>query len=146
MKQETEIRTKYGIRKRKGLVTPEPSRTKQSFRDECDINNVMKKFERTGILPEMIKQNPQYGDFSDVESFQEAQNIVIHANEQFMALDAHIRKRFDNNPAKFLEFVSYPENLDEMVKLGIATKKEKKEATPPDVPSETRTQQQPPKP
>lgn len=110
----------------------EPSRTKQSFKEECDINNVMKKFERTGILPDLIKSNPQYGDFSDPLDFQESSNIVAHANEQFAALSAKIRDRFGNSPQAFLEFATNPENEREMVRLGLATRRpveEKQEAS-----------------
>lgn len=95
----------------------------QSSKEECDINNIMKKFERTGQLPDMIKTNPKYGDFSEPLSYQEAQNIVIHANEQFAALSAKVRERFSNNPQKFLEFCHDPENAQEMVKLGLAVKR-----------------------
>lgn len=97
----------------------EPSHTKQEFRDECDINNIMKKYERTGELPNMIKENPIYGDFSDPIDLQSAMDIVVHAQTQFNNLDAHIRERFDNSPVKFLEFTSDPKNAQEMAKMGL---------------------------
>ena len=45
------------------------------------------------------------------------------AQEQFAALDAAVRSRFDNDPAKFLEFTADPANADEMVKMGLAVAK-----------------------
>ncbi|QXP08056.1 MAG: internal scaffolding protein [Arizlama microvirus] len=51
-------------------------------------------------------------------------NIVALANEQFANLSAHVRKRFQNDPQEFLQFTSDPENLPEMVKLGLAIKRE----------------------
>lgn len=96
--------------------------THQSFRDECDINNIMSRFEKTGVLPEMIKSNPQYGDFSELPSYQDSLHIVLKAEEQFSALSASVRKRFHNDPSEFLDFVNDPSNVDEMVKLGLATK------------------------
>lgn len=115
------------------------ARASQEQKDECDINVILKRFEKTGVLPEMIKSQPHYGDFSSVPDFQAAQNIVAHANEQFAALDAHIRKRFGNDPAEFLAFASDPSNQDEMIRLGLATRKpqeapgdvKKEEAVPP---------------
>lgn len=98
-------------------------RTKQSFKDECNINNIMKKFQTTGQLPEMIKSNPRYGDFSEPLTYQEAQNVVVMANEQFANLSAKVRERFGNDPQKFLEFCHDPENGIEMVKLGLAKKR-----------------------
>lgn len=97
-------------------------KTHQSFKDECDINVLMSKYERTGQLPEMIKKNPVYGDFSNPVDFQHAQNMVIKVNQQFNALDARVRERFANEPQKFLEWVSDPKNADEMASLGLMKK------------------------
>ncbi|QXP08414.1 MAG: internal scaffolding protein [Arizlama microvirus] len=104
-----------------GLKNDKPGKTQQSGKEECDINNILKRYEKTGILPDMIKTDPRYGDFSSCPEYQEALNIVELANTQFNALDAHARRRFDNDPAKFLEFAENPANLGEMVKLGLAT-------------------------
>lgn len=100
--------------------TGKVSLTKQSFKDDSDINNITKRYERTGALPDMIKENPKYGDFSSVPTFQEALEIVSLAEEQFNALDAHIRIRFQNDPAQFLAFATDKRNMSEMVKMGLA--------------------------
>lgn len=97
------------------------SLTKQADLAASDINNILANYQRTGLLPELIKADPQYGDFSDVASFQEAFEIVAHAETQFAALDAHVRQRFDNDPAKFLAFAEEPKNRSELVKMGLAS-------------------------
>lgn len=107
---------------RKKLVFEAKSRTKQSFKDDCDVNNIMKKYNKTGQLPEMIQREPRYGDFSDVTDYQESLNIVLLAQEQFANLPARARDRFRNDPAAFLEFVNDPKNVQEMVEMGLATK------------------------
>ncbi|QXP44343.1 MAG: internal scaffolding protein [Arizlama microvirus] len=117
------LRTNYGARVRVYSDTVGPSATKISHKDECDINSIMRRYEKTGILPDLIKAQPEYGDFAQMASFQEAQNIVVLANEQFAALSAHVRERFGNSPAKFLEFAQNPRNQEEMVSLGLATRK-----------------------
>lgn len=104
----------------------DPHPTKQSDTADCDINNIMKKFEQTGVLPEMRGEG-LYGDFSDAPTFQEALAIVETATEQFMNLDARTRARFENDPSKFLEFATDPRNMEEMVTLGLA--ETRKEAT-----------------
>ena len=35
-----------------------------------------------------------------------------------MSIPSDIRKQFDNNPGKFYEFVSNPDNKDELIKMG----------------------------
>jgi len=42
--------------------------TKQSHTDECNINLIMKRFERTGVLEHVTTYAPQWGDFSDTPS------------------------------------------------------------------------------
>lgn len=98
----------------------EPSQTQQHAKDECDINVIMKRYETKGILPDLIKENPQYGDFSEVPDYQEACAIVQKAELQFAGLDAGLRRKFDNDPVKFLEFATNRDNLREMVQLGLA--------------------------
>lgn len=108
---------------------PSEGRTKQSDAEACDINNIMKRYEATGLLPDMIHREPQWGDFSDMATYQEAMDIVAKAREQFFSLDAHLRKEFNNDPAQFLEFCEDPKNVRRMVELGIATPVEKPEPT-----------------
>jgi phage internal scaffolding protein len=92
----------------------------QAGANELEISFIMDRYKKTGVLPELIKQDPTYGDFTNAPSFIEAHNIVNKAYEQFEALDAHIRTRFENDPAQFLEFVNDKGNLDEMRKMGLA--------------------------
>lgn len=98
-----------------------PSRTHQSFKDECNVNLIMSRFEKTGHLPDMIKRDPQYGDFSELPNYQESLHIVMRAEEQFSALSSRVRARFDNDPSKFLDFANNPDNQSEMIDLGLAT-------------------------
>lgn len=108
--------------------------TKQEFKEECDINVIIARNKKTGELPRVYFKNPIYGDFSNIPSYENAFNMVKQADEDFMQLDARIRKRFDNDPVKFLNFVSDPNNVQEMIDLGIATEIKKKEDKPPEVP------------
>ncbi len=100
------------------------SLTKQCFKDECDINRIVKSHLRGNIDDHVNSSKPHYGDFSNPVDYQSAMNLVIHANEQFDALSADVRKKFDNDPSKFLQFCSDENNVDEMVALGLAEKRE----------------------
>jgi len=100
------------------FVFTRPSRTKQSFRDECDINNILRQFNVTGQLP-IGSVQPQYGDFSGITDYQSALNAVMAAQDSFLALPAKVRARFDNDPALFVEFASDEANKDEMRSLGL---------------------------
>lgn len=103
---------------RSKLIFTRPSRTKQSFRDECDINTILRQFNVTGQLPVGSVQ-PQYGDFSGITDYQSALNAVMAAQDSFLQLPAKVRAKFDNDPALFVEFASNEANRDEMKALGL---------------------------
>lgn len=102
----------------------EVSKTKQSDAEAADINNIMARYERTGLLPEMMQSDPSFGDFSDAPTFQEAHAVVAHASSQFMALDGKVREMFQHDPAKMLQYVQDaqkdPEKKKELYRLGLA--------------------------
>lgn len=106
------------------------SLTKQSFKAECDINRVMAKYRQTGLIPQVVGQQASFVDVPSM-TYHEAQNALARANQGFAALPSEIRKRFGNSPMAFLEFMENPENIPEMVKLGLATIPERPEASAP---------------
>lgn len=102
------------------------TRTKQSFKEECDINNIVRRSEKTGILPQATRQ-AIYGEFDDAGTYYDAMLVVVRAREQFENLPARVRARFANSPENFLEFVENPANAEELIKLGLATERPKGE-------------------
>jgi len=105
-------------------------RTKQSFKDECDINVLMRKYQKSGKLPENVRNNPIFMDLGTPFDYQESLNQVVKAREAFDMLPGEVRKRFSHDPYKLVEFVGNPDNIDEVVKLGLAKKKEIVESPP----------------
>lgn len=121
MNKVTEIFDDQGvlIRRRVQLVCETPSCTKQAMRDECDINGIMRRFERTGLITHNAVREAYFDDVSEVPDFATAVETVRKASEMFMSLPAKIRSRFDNEPARYVEFCSDPANSDEMIQLGL---------------------------
>jgi phage internal scaffolding protein len=101
-----------------GLACEEPSLAQQHFKEECDINTILQKFSITGLLPES-PLSPRYGDFSGISDYHTALNRVIAAQDEFEALPAQIRARFDNDPAKLIEFLDNDANRPEAEDLGL---------------------------
>lgn len=95
-----------------------PSLTQQQFKDECDINTIVRQFGITGHLP-LAVYLPTFGDFDQVEDFQSALHAIQRAEASFAAMPANVRERFMNNPQKFLEFTSDSRNADEARALGL---------------------------
>jgi phage internal scaffolding protein len=104
-----------------GLACEEPSLAQQHFKDECDINNILRQFNITGLLPES-PLSPRYGDFSGIGDYHTALNRVIAAQDEFEALPAQIRARFNNDPAELIEFLEDDKNRPEAESLGLVDK------------------------
>lgn len=103
------------------------SMTRQEFAAECDVNALMSRFEKTGVWP--LPPNdakPAFFDATEVPNFHEAMEFMIAAENAFMSLPAIVRKEFDNDPEKFVEYGSKPENIGRMREWGLAPP----EATP----------------
>jgi phage internal scaffolding protein len=120
------LRTPYNYDKdaasnESGLACEEPSLAQQHFKDECDINNILRQFNITGLLPQS-PLSPRYGDFSGISDYHTALNRVIAAQDEFDALPAQIRSRFDNDPQKLIEFLGNEENRPEAETLGLVDK------------------------
>lgn len=101
------------------LVCLDPSLTDQSQADDADINTIMRRYEKTGTLPD-YGQSPMYGDFADLPDFMEAQEILRRGTEAFAALPSRVRAEFENDPARFVAYASDPANVDQMRSWGLA--------------------------
>lgn len=108
---------------RRRVITPVvgDSLTHQSFRNECDINQIMSKYKKTGQINHLTKHSGAYGDFTNVGEYQESLNKIILAEEAFSSLPANLRKRFGNDPSNFIEFTLNEDNRSEAEKLGLVT-------------------------
>jgi phage internal scaffolding protein len=104
-----------------GLACEEPSLAQQHFKEECDINTILQKFNITGLLPE-APLSPRYGDFTGIGDYHTALNRVLAAQDEFEALPAQIRARFNNDPAQLIEFLENEKNRPEAEELGLVEK------------------------
>jgi len=120
------LRTPYNYDKdaasnESGLHCEDASLAQQHFKEECDINTILEKFNITGLLPEQTL-SPRYGDFTGIGDYHTAMNRVLAVQDEFEALPAQIRARFNNDPAQLIEFMENSENRPEAEKLGLVEK------------------------
>lgn len=102
----------------------EPSLSQQQFKDECDINNIMKKYQSTGQFTHLTSKQGQYADFSEITSYQDMLHTVQYAQDAFASLPADMRLRFRNDPSYLLDFIQDPKNYEEALSLGLVNKRE----------------------
>lgn len=109
-----------------GIEFTQPSQTLQSFKDDADINSIIARYENTGVLVDPtvpVSRIPEFGDYSELPTYQEAQNVIVAANNAFYSLASNIRERFGNDPAAYFQFVQSlkkgSDDYAEAVRLGI---------------------------
>jgi phage internal scaffolding protein len=121
-KSKSPFKTAYGKYPRVTLdFHGQLSRTKQSFTAECDINNIMKKYAKNGLIAHNNALQGEYGNLLGSPDYQNAMNSVIAAEAAFNSLTASIRAKFEHDPSKFLDFAQNPDNHEEMRKMGLLT-------------------------
>lgn len=96
--------------------------TRQSMQDECDINRIVARYEKTGMITHVVRESGVFADVSDVGDYREAIERVRRADEFFMRLPPLVRLEFGNDPAAFLDYVSKPENRADLESRGILEK------------------------
>lgn len=101
--------------------TDSVDRTDQSFKTECDINDIMARWERKQPVVHVNTRTPQYGDFSNIGDYQTSLMRVEAARAAFDALPSRIRDAVGNDPGSLIEFVQNPANAEAWAKLNLTT-------------------------
>ena len=123
-----EIYTRYKVPKSPVADSSKPSLTQQEFKESCDINNILAKFsvqaQALGVEPSQLMPQDQgtYGDFSNLDDFQTAQNKIAFLNDQFSNLPSDVRRKFGDDLNTFISAISDPSRIDELGELGVWNK------------------------
>lgn len=125
-----EFKTAYGPRERVQLHTGSESLVQQASKDETDINRILAKYRKTGLITHTAKHQGFYGEFIGAPDYHEAMTAIAEANSMFEELPATVRKEFDNDPSEFLAFVQDPANSEKMYEMGLAKRPPKSEKPP----------------
>lgn len=116
-----EFRNPYSARvPSEGMTFEEESMTIESEAAGTTIDSYLKRYQATGLLGDPVRYSAgQFGDFADLQTFQESMNTVARVTETFASLPAELRAKFDNNPSIYVEFISDPKNAKEAIDLGL---------------------------
>lgn len=119
-------------RVKSGKDFSEPKLTDQSAKNDADINVIMKRYQKTGLLPNIQKIEASYLDVSEVPSLETAFKMSQDAVDRFYELDPTLRKLMNNDPSELENFVSNPENEEILLKYGVLEKKNQVNTKPDD--------------
>lgn len=106
------------------------TRTQQQFKDDADINTIVKRFGITGELP-IAERTPLEGEFFDTFDYQQTLNALNNAQQAFDDLPADVRRQFDNDPGRLIAFLQDDKNRPEAERLGIVNKRPEPPAAEP---------------
>jgi len=115
-----------------------PSRAKQSFAEESEINNIVDRYQKRGIFDHAAKYGGTYDQMPGPDDFHQAMNLVTEAQQMFEELPSNVRTRFRNDPGIFLDFVGDPANEEEMIQMELI-KRPERSAGPPEAASQVET-------
>lgn len=81
------------------------SKTQQSFKESCDVNNILARYQKTGIIDHVRKNQEEYG-IATGQSFSEAMQLIASATNLFNELPSAARKHFNHDPAAFFDYMN----------------------------------------
>lgn len=138
-------------RKKYAVYNTLPTRTQSHFAEECNIRNILRKYDRDGVITHIHNREPKYGDFSELPDYQQTMQRLQIARDEFMNIPSQIREKFHNDPGKFFEFVTDPKNHQELIDMGLIKEKPKQteekpqeEVSVPPVETESQSSEEPP--
>lgn len=103
-------------------------RTKQSEMKACDVNGIIANFAKTGLLTPVTKDPGIYVDVSGMGDYKEALAQIDKANGMFEQLPSGVRKKFQHDPAAFLDYASDEGNRADMIEMGLIPRPKTKRA------------------
>lgn len=101
-----------------GLTCTSPAQTKQSEKDNCDINLIVKRYATSGVLPQVNVQG-LFVDVSSLPDYRAAIDQVAYAESIFRQLTSEQREFFSNDVETFIDFVADSKNTETLQELGL---------------------------
>jgi hypothetical protein len=94
----------YGPKRSISAAVGKISPTKQEFRDDCDVNNIIRRHSLEHIA---MVANAKGGNYIDCPSldYKQMMDMTISVQAEFGELTAELRDAFDNDPEKWLAFL-----------------------------------------
>lgn len=98
------------------------SRTQQHVADLCSPKRLIEKYGSRRLKEALDRIPSMYSDVPLASDYKEACDVIARGEMSFSSLPSGLRKRFDNDPYKLLEFLNEDKNRDEAITLGLIPK------------------------
>lgn len=108
-----------------GIVFEEPSLTDQSQYKDTDINNIVRRYQTTGLLdsPGSVPfETLQYGDATLLPDYQTALDLVNSVQTEFSSLPSEVREKFGHDPMQLLDALQDSSKQQMLQDIGLLSK------------------------
>lgn len=104
-----------------GIDCGTDTEVQQHLAADTDINRIVARYMTTGVIPpdQVSQRQAIFADATAVGDYQDMLGVITAVSEEFIQLPSDIRARFENNPARMIDWLSDPSNYQEAVKLGL---------------------------
>lgn len=100
------------------------SKTDQSFKKECDVNNIVKQYAKTGQITHLARTQGVFADLSNVDDLLSSYDDIKQAESAFLKVPAELRKKLHNDPNNLISYLQDPKNDLEAIQYGLKDKRE----------------------
>lgn len=94
------------------------SKTVESEAQACDINLMMKRYQKHGIIIPG-RDGAFYADFTNADDYLAARATIDRGEKGFATLPSAVRERFKHDPAELIDWVGNGDNRAEAIELGL---------------------------
>ena len=139
------VRNAYQRKAVQVYQNPGVSMTEQHHARACDINTIMTKYLKTGVVDHINKYEPTYGDVSEAD-FKKSMDLVAAVKSEFQDLPAYVRAEIGDE-ATYLSLMQTDEGVSQLRSILAPGEKYEKDGSPltgPQDPSDQNPAETPP--
>ncbi len=100
-------------------VKPGKGGAKQSMKDECDINGIVARYQKTGLLSHLASGVPAFVDVSELGDYRSVIEQVRSVEAYFAGLPALVRSVFQNDARTFMDYLETRPSDEDLEEIGL---------------------------
>lgn len=104
--------------KKKAAGLAAEKRVEQAHKDTCDIGLQIRKYDRRGFA--RLKSQVDFDEEALLDltgfDYKESMDAIARVNSEFEQLPSRVRNEFDNDPGRYLKYLSEPGKAADKVK------------------------------
>lgn len=100
-------------------LAPGEGGAKQSMREECDVNLIVQRFQKTGLISHLADGVPSFVDVSELGDFRSVLEHCRSVEAYFQGLPAKVRAVFSNDSRSFMDYLEGNPGVGDLEELGL---------------------------